>query len=361
LLLCQPGADMMSPGRELHHITRLYTLVLMAALAGWGNVSAQEQPVATTERVERLIKELDAESYAVREAASQELAEIGEEAIPAMEAAQTHESAEVRFRAATLLGKLKMGPILKLRRQLAEYAQSGKELDVEQGMFLLSVILDEKVKKADLTRQLDDIAAKVREKLGKDVNPAKAEPAKAVEALRQVLFTDLGIGPNEEDYENANNCSLAKLLETKKGMPIFVSHLMIAVARRLEIPIVGLPVTGKYIVKYDGSRAPAGFAKEDIYIHAYDRGRILTREDRQKEYPGHDPDIMVPPGTSRETMSRMLANMERTLAGRQEPNDDLRRDLVSEFSSLLLQSAEGIGPIRVFRGRVPAGLPIGDY
>ena len=342
-------------------MTTLYTLVLMSGLAGLGEDSAEEISVPTAERIERLIRDLDADRYAVREAASQELAEIGDEAIPAMEAAQTHGSAEVRFRAATILGKLKMGPILKLRRQLTEYAQSGQELDVEQGMFLLSLILDEKAKKADLNRQLDEIAAKVRARLGKDVNPAKAEPAKAVEALRQVLFTDLGIGPNEEDYENANNCSLAKLLETKKGMPIFVSHLMIAVARRLEIPIVGLPVTGKYIVKYDGSRAPAGFAKEDIYIHAYDRGRILTREDRQKEYPGHDPDIMVPPGTSRETASRMLANMQSTLASRQEPNDDLRRELVSEFANLLQQTAEGIGPIRVFRGGVREGLPIGDY
>jgi hypothetical protein len=202
-----------------------------------------------------------------------------------------------------------MGPImvlLRLRQDLAEFVQSGKELDVEQGMFLLSLILDEKVKKPDLDRQLDEIATKVRERLRKDLDPTKAEPTKAVEALRHVLFTDLGFGPNDQDYTNANNCSLAKILETKKGRPIFVSHLMIAVARRLEIPIVGLPVSGMYIVKYDGSRAPTGFPKDDIYIHAYEKGRILSREDRQREYPGYDPDVMVPPGSSRETIERML-------------------------------------------------------
>src|SRR5687767_5270320 len=127
---------MMNPARELPHMTRLQMLVLMAALAGWGNVSAREQPAATAERIERLVRDLNAESYAVREAASQELSEIGDEAILAMEQAQKHESAEVRFRAATVLGRLKMGPILKLRGQLAQYAGSGKEeLDVEQGMY----------------------------------------------------------------------------------------------------------------------------------------------------------------------------------------------------------------------------------
>lgn len=343
-------------------MTTLYTLVLMSGLAGLGEDSAEKISVPTAERIERLVSDLDAESYAVREAASKELVEIGDEAIPAVEGAQKHASAEVRFRAATILGKLRVGPILKLRRQLAEYALSGKgELDVEEGMFLLALILDEKVKKADLSRQIDDIAAKVRERLGKDVNPAKAEPAKAVQALRQVLFIDLAFGQSDEDYQTVNHCSLAKLLETKKGMPIMVSHLTIAVARRLEMPIVGLPLSGVYIVKYDGSRAPAGFSKEDIYIHPHGKGRILTREDRLREFPSYDPDVMIPPGTSRETLRRMLANLESTLATRQEPNDDLRRDLVSEFSNVLQQTSEGIGPIRVFRGGVREGLPIGDY
>lgn len=325
-------------------MSRQTVVILVAALAGWGGASAEEGPAAASEQIERLIKDLDAESYAVREAATKSLVDIGDAAIPAVELAQKHESAEVRFRAATILGRLKIGPVLKIRRQLAEYALSGMgELDVEQGMYLLALILDEKVKKADLSRQLDEIAAKVRERLGKEVNPAEADPAKAVEALRQVLFTDIGFGPNDEDYTNANNCSLAKILETKKGRPIFVCHLMIAVARRLEIPIVGLPVTGMYIVKYDGSRAPAGFPKDDIYIHAYEKGRILSREDRQREYPGYDPDVMVPPGSSGETIERMINNVETTLASRDQPGDSLRRDLVSELASLL-QQTEGTDP-----------------
>ncbi|MGI8979265.1 MAG: transglutaminase family protein [Pirellulaceae bacterium] len=339
-------------------MSRQTLVVLIAALAGWGRASAQEVTAAADEQIERLIKDLDAESYAVREGATKELADIGDAAIPAVELAQKHESAEVRFRAATILGRLKIGPVLKIRKQLAEYALSGMgELDVEQGMYLLSLILDDKVKRADLTRQLDEIAAKVRERLGKEVDPAKADPAKAVEALGQVLFTDCGFGPNGEDYTNANNCSLAKILETKKGRPIFVCHLMIAVARRLEIPIVGLPVTGMYIVKYDGSRAPAGFLKDDIYIHAYEKGRILSREDRQREYPGYDPDVMVPPGSSRETLERMLNNMETTLGSRDEPGDSLRRDLVSELASLLQQTGatdaavEALPAIRAFRDR----------
>src|SRR5687768_6892708 len=117
-------------------MSRQTIVVLIAALAGWRGASAQEGPAAASAQIVRLIKDLDAESYAVREAATKELVETGDAAIPAVELAQKHESAEVRFRVATILGRLKIGPVLKIRRQLAEYALSGTgELDVEQGMY----------------------------------------------------------------------------------------------------------------------------------------------------------------------------------------------------------------------------------
>ena len=318
---------------------RKFVLLSITAMLGCGIISAQEGLSPSARQIQALIQNLDSEDFAVREAAMKKLMDLGEAAMPAAEAARKHTSAEVRYRAEFVLQRLKIAPLLKLRKELADFSQGSGELDVEQGMFLLSRILDDKVKKADLTRQLDDMAAKVRERLGKDIDPAKAEPEKAVAALRQVMFADLGYGPNEEGYSNVNNCSLAWILETKKGRPVFVCQVMIAVARRLEIPIVGLPVSGKYIVKYDGSRAPAGFAKDDIYIHAYDKGRILSRDDRIREYSFHDPDVMVPPDSSRDVLDRMLNNLQSTLGSRNQPGDAQRRELISEFSELLSQSS----------------------
>ncbi len=314
-------------------------LSLVVALTGGEQVSAQEGLAATDDQIQVLIQELGSDRYAVREVATKSLMEMGDAAIPAVEKARKQDSVEVRYRAEVILECLKNGPLLKLRKQLANFATGGTaELDVEQGMYLLSLILDDQVKQADISRQLDEIAAKVRDRLGKEVNPAKSDPKKAVDALRQVLFSDLGFGPNEADYSNPCNCSLAKILETKKGRPVFMCHLMIAVARRLEIPIVGVPVSGKYLVKYDGARAPAGFTREDIYVHAYDKGRILSREDRRREYPSHDPEVMVPPDSSREVLDRMLNNLATTLDSRELPGDALRRQLVSEFSQLLEQN-----------------------
>ena len=334
------------------------------------------QPPEQEQELARLVEQLNADEYAAREEASQRLADLGAEAVPALEAARRHPSEEVRFRAAAILERQKVEPLLRLHRDLAAYAAlPDGQLDVEQGMFLLSRILDPQVKKEDLTRQLDEIAAKVRERLGKDVDPAKTDPQKAVDALRQVLFTDCGFGGNNEDYGNPENCSLARILETKKGRPIFVCHLMIAVARRLEIPIVGLPVSGQYIVKYDGSKAPAGFPRDDIFLHPYDKGKILSRDDRGRDYPEYDPDRMIPPGTNRDVLERMINNVASTLASRQQPGDPQRRELVAEFQGMfsrttvedltpdILPAALPVMlPARVFRMRaIREPLPIGDY
>jgi regulator of sirC expression with transglutaminase-like and TPR domain len=321
-----------------HVMSRHQILAVVVVAVGAEIAWAQDGPAESARQIQVLIQNLDSQDFAVREAATKKLVDLGERAMPAVEAVRKHSSAEVRYRAEFVLQRLKIAPLLKLRKELADFVHKSGELDVEQGMFLLSRILDGKVKKEDLTRQLDEIASKVRDRLGKDIDPAKAEPAKAVAALRQVMFTDLGYGPNEEDYYNVDNCSLARILETKKGRPVFVCHVMIAVARRLEIPIVGVPVSGKYIVKYDGSRAPAGFSKNDIYIHVYDKGRILSRDDRAREYPSHDPDGMVPPDSSRDVLDRMLNNLAATLGSRNQPGDTQRRELIDEFSEFLTQS-----------------------
>ncbi|MCE9527285.1 MAG: HEAT repeat domain-containing protein, partial [Planctomycetales bacterium] len=118
-------------------MNRQLLIALTLAVAGACGSRAQEPQIPPALRMELLIQNLDSESYTVRETASQELGELGEAALSVVEAALKHKSEEVRFRAAAILERLKVGPLLMLRKELAEYARSGEELDVEQGMFLL--------------------------------------------------------------------------------------------------------------------------------------------------------------------------------------------------------------------------------
>ncbi len=67
------------------------------------------RPPADAKRIDKLIQDLDDDAYAVREKASEELAEIGLPAQEALKKAEKSSSLEVRRRAEDLLRKLKGG------------------------------------------------------------------------------------------------------------------------------------------------------------------------------------------------------------------------------------------------------------
>lgn len=272
--------------------------------------------------IRRHIGQLDADRFADREAAMQQLWLIGPAAAPLLEQAAQESNPELRYRAETLLRSIHRGP---LRLAIDAFAaQPNETLDVEQGMWLIARILNPQVSRRKLDQQLDEIAELVRVKLGKDVDPTTIAPQKSVAALREVLFDDLKFAGNRDDYQNPDNSSLERVLATRKGLPILLAHVTVAVARRLDLPIVGLPVSGMYTVKYDGWRAPKGFPKRDIFFHPYEGGRVLSREDRAKLFPSEDPEVLVPPGTSREVLIRMLSNLTSSLDHKPERAEQLQ-------------------------------------
>lgn len=263
-------------------------------------------PAAIAE-IKHLIRELDSESFALRERASLRLRQMDERVVPFLEEAAVTNSPEVRMRIGAILKVTRLDPLE------AFCALPDDKLDDELGMIFIAQILNPKVKKEDVARQLDDIAVKVRaqlaDKLGKDFKPTSLDPQVAVAALRKVIFEDLKFTGNKDDYDNPDNCSLERVLATRKGLPITLSRLVVLVARRVEIPIVGIPASGRYIVKYDGSQAPKGFPQNDIYFHPFEDGKLLSREDRLMLFPSHDPDLMVPPDNNRAMLTRALRNL----------------------------------------------------
>ena len=261
---------------------------------------------ALNAKIARLIEQLDADRYEVREQASRQLGDIGMPALAALRQARQHASTEVRRRAAAIVENLTTG--VQQRELIAFCSQPDERLDLEHGMWLIARIVDPEVQRAPITAQLDELAAKVRRRLGKEVDPASADPQAAVEALRHVLFVESGFDGNPNDYYNPDNSAVHRVLSSRKGLPILLSHVTIAVARRLKIPIAGVPVS-PYIVKYDGSRSPKGLAADDIYFHPHEQGRILSRADRAAAFPGENPDRMEPEGSRREILCRMLRNL----------------------------------------------------
>lgn len=325
-------------------VIRLLMLLFLASPAGMPLLAEEPdaaQPTAELiAEVRRQIERLDADRFADREAAMQQLWLIGPVAAPLLERAAEVSNPEVRYRAETLLRSIHRGPWRLAMEAFA--AQPDETLDVEQGMWFIARILNPQVSRQKLDQQLDEIAELVRKKLGEDINPATIDPEKSVAALRAVLFDDLKFAGNRDDYQNPDNSSLERVLATRKGLPILLAHVTIAVGRRLDLPIVGLPVSGMYTVKYDGRRAPKGFPKRDIFFHPYEGGRVLSLEDRAKLFPSEDPEILVPPGTSREVLIRMLNNLTSSLNHKPERAEQLQlaTELLQQLRARLQKTSE---------------------
>ncbi len=302
-----------------------------------GQTSRAQQPESSDPDpalVSNLIEQLGSAVFDEREAALKSLRKLGSAARTQLFDARNHKSPEVRSRVVQLMRQLDVAPLAEAIQAFA--SQPDDKLDLEEGMWLMSRILNPECQRVPLARQLDALADAVRKKLGPHRIPKLTDPEQVVAALRATLFDDLEFCGNFEDYENPANSSLEKVLETKKGLPILLSHVVVAVGRRLEIPIVGVPTPRRYIVKYDGERAPEGFPHQDIYFDPFNSGRLLDREGRLKTFPDVNPDQMVPPQSARYDLIRMLANFETELFNRDESN---RAYLAVAFRVALHQNA----------------------
>jgi regulator of sirC expression with transglutaminase-like and TPR domain len=117
-----------------------------------------------------------------------------------------------------------------------------------------------------LTR-LDSIADLARPMLSE-----RPDPPEIVGVLNDVLFRDLGFHGNQDDYYDPRNSFLNDVLERRAGIPISLSTVYMAVARRVGLDLRGTNFPGHFLVVHERPGWP-------IVIDAFDRGRILTRED----------------------------------------------------------------------------------
>lgn len=280
-------------------------------------VAQQEQPTALSpkvltaaekKQVIRWIKDLGDRRYVTRQQAQTHLLALGWPAIPYLKQAHRDANPERRFRARQLSQEIRH------RRSYREFQHLGKQadkaIDLDEAMIAIARVIDPMVDGADLRRQLDRLAAEVRKQLGPKTSPAEIAPARAVAVIQQVIFKQQGFTGEIANYDHPNNSSLAHVLKTRKGLPILLSHVVVSVADRVDLPFVGVPISGRYMVKYDGSQAPAGTPQQDILLDPFGGGKVLTWEQLQKMIPGTDRESALEASTRRETVVRMLRNLE---------------------------------------------------
>lgn len=146
----------------------------------------------------------------------------------------------------------------RARREFAGLVGAGGEVPLDAAAFLISAGLGgREIDVAEQVRRLDELAAGV------------AEPS--VEGVARHLFDgdDPFVG-DRADYRNPDNSRLDRVIDRRRGIPISLSVLMIEVARRSGVRLVGVGMPGHFLVG-----VPGATGKVRRFVDVFDGGRML--------------------------------------------------------------------------------------
>jgi regulator of sirC expression with transglutaminase-like and TPR domain len=92
-----------------------------------------------------------------------------------------------------------------------------------------------------------------------------------VTGLCRYLFHEMGFRGNTQSYYDPRNSYLNQVLERRTGIPITLSAVVMAVAQRAGLSVLGVGLPGHFVVKAAGEG-------EEILFDPFHGGRLLSRE-----------------------------------------------------------------------------------
>jgi len=159
-------------------------------------------------------------------------------------------------------------------------------------------------------------------------------PTPTADGIARHLFGDLGFHGNERAYYDWRNSCLDRVVATRTGIPITLSVLMIEVARRLGVGLVGVGMPAHFLV---------GVADDPTtFFDPFHGGVVLDRAGARDLFDrltagARWSDDFLDPTPNREIVIRILNNMKAVFASRRDP---VRLATVMELRSELPELAE---------------------
>jgi len=134
-----------------------------------------------------------------------------------------------------------------------------------------------------------------------------AGPDAGIDALREVLAVRHGFRGDRLQYDDPANSMLDVVLERRRGLPIVLSVLYVAVASRSGIAMSGVGLPGHYVVR-DLAMTPP------VLIDPFAGGRRMVVE----------PSTDIRPWSAHQTALRMLNNLIGSYARRSDLTQQIR-------------------------------------
>ncbi len=154
-------------------------------------------------------------------------------------------------------------------------------------------------------------------------------PTPTADGVARFLFGELGFSGNRDAYYDWRNSCLDRVIETRTGIPISLSVLMIEVGRRLGVALHGVGMPTHFLV---------GVSGEEYFFDPFNDGRRLDRGEVRQLFETLTrgqvkwQDRFLDPTPNRAIVIRMLNNLKAVFTRRR---DEVRLGLVMQMRAQL--------------------------
>ncbi len=201
-----------------------------------------------------------------------------------------------------------------LARQLfhREVQQPDEQIDLERAALYLAQEEYPEMEVEEYLNALDTMAADLKER-----SPNESYPLKIIQTINRYLYDDLGFVGNTAAYYDPRNSFLNEVIDRRTGIPITLSLVYLAIARRVGLPMVGINMPGHFLIR------PV-IAEAEICVDPFHQGEILFPQDCQERLAqlyGHPVDLkpaFLEAVSVRQYLARMLTNLKVVYSNRGE-------------------------------------------
>jgi regulator of sirC expression with transglutaminase-like and TPR domain len=196
-------------------------------------------------------------------------------------------------------------PVLEPRDARARFAALVRGPDEQLDLALGALLIAAEAEPVDVElelRRLDELAALARP----EVERAGADPVARVRALADSVYGALALRGNTEVYDDPRNSYLNEVLDRGLGLPITLAIVLVEVARRAGVALVGVGFPGHFLVRS---------LESDLVLDPFDGARPLDERDLRallaRTTGGAVPfgRGLLAPAPPREVLARILRNL----------------------------------------------------
>jgi regulator of sirC expression with transglutaminase-like and TPR domain len=180
----------------------------------------------------------------------------------------------VQHRIEDLIHRIQFDQLKKDLHDWAEY----RDHDLLQGVILVSRYQYPDLDESSVIKKVGQISQDVWLELNQNLTGLEK-----VKVINHILFDVHHLSGNSAAMQSADHIYINRLLDSKKGSPLALGVLYIAIAQSLKIPIYGVDLPRHFILAYtdDILISPGDPPQGDVmfYINPFNKGAVFTRNE----------------------------------------------------------------------------------